>query len=108
MDKITLTYPTSGLVVSLVLTNTTTEVVDFSWVANEIGTTGVYVYSFTGAASTDYAYVATVTGYKAMSWIIYQDNASAWWLTPTQEQQLDDTFKKTDMLLNLWKVSLPI
>lgn len=79
MAKITLAYPATWLTVSLILTNTTTEVVDFSWVANEIWSTGVYEYIFTEAVSTDYTYVATVPGYNTMSWIIYQDSTSWWW-----------------------------
>lgn len=105
MAKITLSWIPTGLTVSFILINNTTEVVDFSWVGNEIATSGSYVYTFAEAATTDYTYVATFSiGWvvKTMSGVIYQDSAAGGgWLTPTQEQQLADTIKHGDMILNL-------
>ena len=114
MAKITLSWIPTWITVSFVIINNTTEVVDFSWVWNEIASSGSYVYTFTEAATTDYTYVATFSIWwvaKTMSWVIYQDSASGWgWggLTPTQAQQLANTVKKWDTLLNLWDIILPL
>ena len=112
MAKITLSWIPTWLTVSFILINNTTEVVDFSWVGNEIATSGSYVYTFTEAATTDYTYVATFAiGWvtKTMSGVIYQDSAAWWgWLTAPQAAQLAATVKKWDTLLNLWDIILPL
>lgn len=58
MAQISFIYPATGLTVSVSVTNKTTNIVDFIGNAIEIGSTGVYVYTFTEAPTTDYAYVA--------------------------------------------------
>ena len=109
MAQISFTYPTTGLTISVSVTNKTTNIVDFIGNAIEVGTTWVYVYTFTEAATTDYAYVATTVGYSAMSWIIYQDSVSGGgWLTPTQEAQLASTVKTGDAIINLWDILIPL
>ena len=110
MAAIALTYPVSWLSITVSLTNTTTNVVDFVWLATEVLNTKVYVYTFTEAADTDYVYVASAVWYSNLSGIIYRDTASSGWggLTPTQAAQLASTVKTGDAIINLWDILIPL
>ena len=108
MAQISFTYPATGLTISVTVTNKTTNIVDFIGNAIEIGSTWVYVYTFTEAATTDYAYVATSVWYSSLNGIIYQDSFSSGWLTPTQEAQLASTVKTWDAIINLGDISIPL
>jgi len=98
MATISLVYPETWLSISVVVINSSTDVVDFSWVADEIASSNVYQFSFIEAVDTDYAYVATAVWYTPMSGMIFREGG---WLTTDQANQLENTVKKWDMILNL-------
>jgi len=60
MANISITYPESGLVVSVSIINQTTGIEDFSGIASEILTTKNYVFNFAEVANTNYTAVLTV------------------------------------------------
>lgn len=93
MAKISLSYPDTWLTISISVKNRDTWVEVFSDTMTEVGTTKVYTYDFTEVVNTDYIYVATVSGYSDMSWVIYRDG---WWLTTEQVTQLTRIYTYVD------------
>lgn len=88
--KITLTYPTSWLTVNVEIRDRTTNAVFESGVAIENGTTATYDYDFDWADSTDYIYIATVTGLNTMRGAVYYEVSGGWsgWLTTEEHEKL--------------------
>lgn len=73
MAKISLAYPDSWLTIYISVKNRDTWVEVFTGLMTEVGTTAVYKYDFKEQPLTDYAYVATTTGYNDMNWVIYRE-----------------------------------
>jgi len=80
MAKITITYPTTWLIVSISVKDRLTWVEEFTWLMTEIA--WVYNYDFTEATLTDYTYTATTPWYGDVSWVLFQDTSTwGWWAT---------------------------
>lgn len=92
MSKITLIYPTWWLDIDIVVKDRETWDTEFTWTMEEI-VSGIYKYDFTEVAGIDYVYTATTIWYNDMSGVIY---ATSWWLTPTQDAQLQQIYNRVD------------
>lgn len=79
MAKITISYPTSWLVVSISVKDRLTWVEVFSWLMTE--SSGAYNYDFTEVANTDYTYIASTTWYDNVTWVLFQDTSTWGWAT---------------------------
>lgn len=91
MAKITLTYPNTWLIISIIIKNRLTWITDLTWTMTEISP-GIYKYDFLEVADIDYIYTATTPWYDNISWVIYRDKvidneaiADAIWNNPTRD-----------------------
>ena len=93
MAKISLSYPSTWLSISISVKNRATWVEAFNWSMTEVGSTWVYIYDFTEVINTDYVYTATVSGYSNMSGTLYRDGGG---LTTTQDAELTQIYTRVD------------
>lgn len=74
MAKVTITYPTSWLTVSISVKNRLTWVEEESWLMTE--SAWAYNYDFVETPLTDYIYTASTPWYDDVTWVLYQDTSS--------------------------------
>lgn len=84
MAKITITYPTSWLTVSISVKNRLTWVEEFTWLMTE--SAGWYNYDFVEVSWVDYTYTATTSWYTDVPWVLFQDISTwGWWGVSVQD-----------------------
>lgn len=78
MATISLTYPSSWLDIQVSVYKLPEETIDNSWTANEVGSTWVYIYTFTEDGTSDYTYIAQCQWYKDLGGAVFNQWGSGW------------------------------
>lgn len=74
MNKISLSYPETWLTININVYKLSDETLDNSGVLDEVGSTWIYIYTFTWDGVSDYSYVATCPWYNDIWGTLFHSN----------------------------------
>lgn len=78
MSSISLTYPTTWLSIEVNVYKLPEETLHNTWIANEVGSTWVYIYTFTEDGISDYTYIAKCSWYRDLGWAVFNSSSGSW------------------------------